>query len=159
MSFQGFQTNFPQTALIDLKTGLLTKDGRLLLTALWQRTGSGPGIIPIVSPPLTATGTTQATALGLVADWNRVTSSPPVSPTGPFSGVVMANLSPGNDIWVWNADTAVNHNLNVYPFLGAAIGAGVVNAFYQLSPGLLVYFQCWSTTLIIPIIKVNSLTL
>ncbi len=160
MSAQAFATNFPapKTPLVD-KGGLATQDGRFLWLAFFNRTGGADGIIPIVKTGLIAQGSSQTTALALGGDWNQVTSAPSPSISGPFSGVIIPSMSPGNDIWIWNADTNAFDTLNVYPFSSAQIGFGAANAAYQLGPGLLAYFQCWSTTQIIPIIKVNPLTL
>jgi hypothetical protein len=138
VSIQAFQQNFQQTRpLVDPKTGVLTVDGQYLLLALWNRTGQGSGIVPVVSPPLTATGSGQGDALGLVADWNDVESVPGTS------GVVMPILKPGNDITVYNGS---GNSLNVYPFSGARIDIAAVNAAISMAPGELRYFQCWSTT-------------
>jgi len=135
MSIQAFIQNFKDTwPLINPKTGLLTVDGKYLLLALWNRTGKGSGIVPIVSPPLTATGNSQATALGLVADWNDVET------VLAGSGVVMPTLKPGNDIVVFNGSATA---LNVYPFSGAAIDAFAVNAPFVLPAGKLRCWQCW----------------
>jgi len=138
MSFQSFQQNYQKTRpLVDPKTGILTVDGDYLLLALWNRTGLGSGIVPVVSPPLTATGSSQSDALGLIADWNDVETVPA------SSGVIMPPMSPGNDITVFNGSGTT---LNVYPFLGAKIDTGAVNAPFPLIAGERRCFQCWGTT-------------
>lgn len=158
MSFQSFPYNFPTAALalVDPKSGQPTNFFWQFLLSLFNRTGSSDGISPIVNStkapqtPLTATGNSQATALALGADWNEVATVPP------GSGVAIPSLSLGNDISVWNSSA---NTLLVYPPSGLAIGGLNANAGYSLGAGLLAYFQCWRTTLIIPIIKVNPLTL
>lgn len=137
MSFQAFHNNFPQMPLVDPKTGLMTKDGRLLLTTMWQRTGGGTGIVPIVNGALTAAGTTQQNALGLTGDWNNVET------VASGTGVVMPTLKPGNDITVRNSGS---NPLNVYPFPGSQINANAINAPHVVAPGVAVTYQCWSTT-------------
>lgn len=167
MSFRSFPTNLVPGAVVDPKSGSPTQTFYKFLLALFNSTGGGDGIVPQVSTGLTATGVTssgnatQSTALLLAADWNQVTGAPTAAnpsppPTTFFSGVALPSLQPGNDITVWN-DTA--NTLLVYPFSDAGIGSGAVNSPYSLPAGDLAYFQCWSSTLVIPLIKVNPLTL
>lgn len=163
MGFNNFPYQFPPASqqFVNPQNGQPTLNLWRFLQALFNRTGQSNGTTYQVATGLTAAGTAQATALALGADWNQVTSAPNPSgsPTGPFSGVVLPSMQPGSDITVWNADTGVHDTLNVYPFAGAEIGSGAANAAYPIAPGFLVYFQCWSSTLIVPIIKVNPLTL
>jgi hypothetical protein len=141
VSIQKIPANFlPTGTLVNPSSGIPTTSyGWAFLNALFQRTGGGTGIVPSVSPPLTATGTTIANALQLTADWNNVTT------VGTGTGVAIAsglNLQPGNDIWVFNSGA---NNLNVYPpspqIIIDALGAG---APYVLVPGKLRCFQCWT---------------
>jgi hypothetical protein len=138
MSFQSFQQNFPQTALSQPETGHLTKDGRLLHTTVWNRTGGGSGIPTVVKTALTAAGSGQGDALSLTADWNDVETS-----SG--NGVVMPPMKPGNDITVRNDGP---NSLNVYPFPGAQINNLGVNAPFVLTPNMQMEFRVWTTTLI-----------
>jgi hypothetical protein len=115
--------------------------GRSLLQALYNRSGGQDGIVPTVSKPLTAAGTTSADALGLKDDWNNVTT------TGSGSGVIISpllDLQPGNDIWVFNGGA---NNLNVYPPSASVVidaqGAGTP---FVLGNGKLRCFQCWTST-------------
>jgi hypothetical protein len=146
MSFNSFPFNFPTAALplVD-NQGKPTNFFWQYLLSLFNRTGSADGIDPQVVPsPLTAAGTSQATALALGADWNWIGTVP----VG--TGAVIPAMKPGNDIWVWNAGA---NPLNVFPFSGAQIGsAGTINAAVALAAGHLAYFQCWSPTLLLKII-------
>lgn len=138
MSIQSFNYDFTAeevSSFIDPKTGSLTKVGRYLLLALWNRTGQGTGIVPKVSDPLTATGAAIGDALGLTTDWNFVATVP----VG--TGVQIMALKPGNDIEVYNAGA---NNLNVYPPVAFSIDALAVNQAYVLTPGKLRIFQCWT---------------
>lgn len=141
MSIQSYPYQYRQSAkLTDPKTGIPSSDGVDLILALYNRTGQGNGIIPSVSDPLVAAGTTQATALGLAKDWNYVAT------VAAGSGVIILPLKPGNDIQVYNAGA---HNLNVYPPVGSQIDALAVNAPFVLGAGKLRIFQCWQIVLFI----------
>lgn len=139
MSIQAFGQDFPQpqVKIIDPETGALTRDGRYLLLALWNRTGKGTGIIPVVSASLVATGSSIADALQLTADWNYFGN------VGGGSGCQILALKPGNDIEVYNGDAI--ESLAVYPPSAAdqidALGAG---APYLVLPGKLRIFECWA---------------
>lgn len=139
MSIQAFQAQFSANTplqFIDPQTGVLTKTGQYLFLQLWNRTGQGTGIIPLVSDPLTATGATIADALQLVKDWN-------------FFGTVVAGsgcqilpLKPGNDIQVFNGGA---HAINIYPpDTASKIDALGPAAAYSLAPGKLRVFECWA---------------
>jgi hypothetical protein len=131
-----------RTPFIDIHNGLPTIPyGRNFLLNLWQRTGSGNGIIPNVSLPITASGNSISNATQLIEDWNDVDTVPggsgvQISPT--------LSLAPGNDIWVFNGS---GNNLNVYPPTAQsqidALGAG--NPFV-LAPGKMRCFMCWALT-------------
>ena len=94
MSISKFQAQFQQSGSLVDKNGIpTTAYGRAFLLALYNRTGAGTGIIPVVSAPLTATGTTIADALQLTADWNDIEVG------AANTGVAIAaalNLAPGN---------------------------------------------------------------
>lgn len=131
----------PTAALVDQNGIPTTAYGRGFLQATWVRGGSGTGIVPVVSAPLTAAGTTIETALQLAEDWNNVATA------AAGSGVAIAaqlNLQPGNDIWVFNA--AAN-TVKVYPPSPTtqidALGNGTP---YSLTPGKLRCFKCWAAT-------------
>ncbi len=144
MSIQSFNYDFTAeevASFIDPKTGALTKVGRYLLLALWNRTGQGTGIVPKVSPAvgqLTAIGSSIGDALGLVTDWNLV------GVVAAGTGVQIMPLKPGNDIEVFNNGS---NPLNVYPPTGCQIDAMSVNAPYVLQVGKLRIFQCWTLSL------------
>lgn len=141
MSIQAYSYQFRQnTKLVDPKTGIPTQDGIDLLLALYNRTGKGTGIIPVVSPHLAAAGNSQATALALSNDWNYIGTTPG------GSGVVLLPLKPGNDMEVFNGGGSP---LNIYPASGYQIDALAVNAPYVLNAGKLRIFQCWTLSLFV----------
>lgn len=140
MSIQAFNQDFPQppTPIIDPATGALTRDGRYLLLALWNRTGKGTGIVPVVSPALVATGASIADALQLTNDWNNLGT------VAAGAGCQILPLKPGNDIQVYNGGA---NPLAIYPPSALdqidALGAG---APYSLAAGKLRIFECWAIT-------------
>jgi hypothetical protein len=135
MSFQAFPYNMPLGAFLDNKSGQPSQDWWRFFLSLFNRTGAGDGIDPVVQTGLAAAGTGQSNALGLTADWNQVDSG--------SGGVVMPAMKPGNDITVFNN---TGGNLNVYPFSGAAIDGGAVNAALIMPAGQMRKFECWTTT-------------
>lgn len=136
MSIQAFPAQLMPGVFIDPKTGNLDVNAAKFLLALWNRTGQGTGIVPIVSKALTATGTTLAAALGLTDDWNLVATTPAAS------GVRILALKPGNDITVWNLGA---NALNVYPpDANTQIDALGNGAPFSLATGKLRVFQCWT---------------
>ena len=143
MSIQHFQAQFPagsEAQFFDPKTGTLTRIGQYFMLQMLNRTGAGTGIVPKVSDPLTATGTTLATALELATDWN--TFSTVAAGTGCVISTAL-DLQPGNDIQVFNGGA---NNLNVYPPTATdqidALGAG---SPFVLAAGKLRIFECWAT--------------
>ncbi len=139
MSITLFPQNFPPatTPLVDPKTGIPTQFGRFLLLALFNRTGAEQGIPYTVSDALTATGTTQATALTLADDWNWVTTA------AVNSGVIIPQLQPGQSILVQN-DGA--NTLSVYPPGGGTIDVGLPRAAYALPAGKMQVFRFFTTS-------------
>lgn len=141
MSIQSYIIQYrPTSPLVD-KDGVPTSAyGRAIFNQLYNRTGLGTGIVPIVTPPpfLTATGTTIDDALQLTQDWNDIEAG--VADTGVAISAAI-NLKPGNDIWVFNG-TATNKK--VYPPSATgqidALGAGTP---FDLAAGKLRCFQCW----------------
>lgn len=139
----------PQTPLVDAK-GCATKDGRYLWLALWNRTGAGNGIIPVISgiPPsvnnalLVAAGTTQADGLQLTDDWNYFGTVPA------GAACVMPPQVPGNTpLQVFNG--GLNPLLIFPPVVaggGFKIDALGLNAGFALAAGKLRIFECWSMT-------------
>lgn len=139
----------PQTPLTDSQ-GRATKDGRYLWLALWNRTGAGNGIIPVISgiPPsvntglLVAMGTTQANGLQLTDDWNYFGGVP----NG--AACILPPQVPGNvPTQVFNG--GVNPLLIFPPIVpggGFQIDALGVNAGFTLNAGKLRIFECWSMT-------------
>lgn len=143
MSIQKYAAQFlPTAALVDQNGIPTTSYGRAFLLALFNRTGAGNGIIPIVSPPLTAIGLTIDDALQLSSDWNYVT-------TAEVGGAVVIssalNLQPGNDIWVFNFSA---NYLNVYPpSANVSIDALSAGSPYALPSGARSRcFQCLTAT-------------
>lgn len=141
MSIQSYKIQYrPSSPLVDSQGIPTSAYGRQFFTQLYNRTGLGTGIVPIVTPPpfLTATGATIADALQLTQDWNDIEFG------GANTGVIITpalNMQPGNDIWVFNG---TGNNKNVYPPTATdqidALGAG--NPFV-LAAGKLRCFQCW----------------
>jgi len=95
----------------------------------------GAGIAPLTAQALngfaidglTATGSTQGTALNLSADVNVVTT------TAASTGVLLpSNPSPGDEIVVANLGA---NALNVYPNTGGAIQALAANTAFSLAAG------------------------
>jgi len=130
----------PRAQLVDNQGTPTTSYGVGFLTALYKRTGSGTGIQPTVSGQLTGTGTTSATALGLINDWNLVSGG----------GVIISpllNLQPGNDIWVYNNGAG---NINVFPPSGAIqIDQLSAGSPFVLGGHKLRCFQCWTSKLFV----------
>ena len=111
---QLFPTNFPpsNTPIVDDK-GAMSIPGMAFFRALFNRTGQNNGSIYTPANTLSSTGTTQADALVLTADWNNVTT------VSSGTGVILPTLTAGQMVWVFNNDLA--NNLNVYPPSGASI--------------------------------------
>jgi hypothetical protein len=136
MSIFAYPRNFPQGTIIDPK-GVPNTDGKYLLLSLFNRTGGNDGIVPVVQTGLIAQGAAQTTALLLAGDWNEVDT------VAPGTGVQMPSMKPGNDITVLNNGA---NPLNLYPFGGAGIDGGAINAPISIPVGQLRYLQCWTTT-------------
>lgn len=138
MSIQAFGSNFnaQQTQLFDPQTGALTINGKNFLLALFNRTGGTTGIVPKVSPPLTATGISIADALPLTTDWNFFG-------TAAFgAGCIIMPLKPGNDIQVFNGSA---NPVAVYPpDAQSQIDALFAGTAYSLPAGKLRIFECWA---------------
>ena len=140
MSIQKYPVQYqPTSPLVDKNGVPIVGYGRAFFLGLYNRTGLGTGIVPIVTPPpgLKATGAGLDDALLLTQDWNDVQS-------GAGAGVAIASgldLKPGNDIWVFNGSGG---NINVYPPDATsqidALGAGTP---YVLATTKLRCFQCW----------------
>lgn len=81
-----------------------------------------------ISASLSATGTTQGTALALVASINEVTTVA----AGVNDGVILPGVSatPYSQILIRNGSAA---NLNIYPASGQSINALATNAAYVLA--------------------------
>lgn len=135
MSIQSFAYNYnPSRKLVD-GNGVPFQDGRDFLLALFNRTGAGTGIIPKVTGPLIATGSTIVDSLQLGSDWNLIGTTPL------NSGVQLLPLKPGNDIQVFNAGA---NPLNIYPPGGSQIDALAINSPLVLLSGKLRIFECWT---------------
>lgn len=77
-----------------------------------------------VANTLTATGTTQATALALPADVNRFTT------VGANSGTILPAMNPGDQVEIFNGGA---NALSVYPPVGGAINAVAANSAYSVA--------------------------
>lgn len=141
MSIQHYPLQYrPTSPLVD-KDGIpILGYGSQFFTQIYNRSGLGTGIVPIVSKPLTATGSTIADALQLQNDWNDIESG------GAGSGVAIAaalSMQPGNDIWVFNGSGSTK---NVYPPSSSVqIDQNGNGNPFVLNNLKLRCFQCWST--------------
>src|ERR1039458_6226286 len=143
---QLFPTNFPpsNTPIVDDK-GAMSNPGMAFFRALFNRTGQDNGSLYTPSDTLSSTGTIQATALALTADWNNVTT------VASGTGVLLPALTAGQMVWVFNNDPA--NNLNVYPPSGASItyqsvNAGVDNPVSLAFASLLAAFYFSNTSIV-----------
>jgi hypothetical protein len=73
---------------------------------------------------LTATGSTQATAIAIGADLNRFTT------VGPGSGAILPAMNPGDSVECFNAGA---NALLIYPPVGASINALGTNVAYSVA--------------------------
>lgn len=110
------------------------------MTIKTSLTGSGIAplaaisVVGVVANTLTATGTTQTTALALTADVNIVTTA------AASTGVVLpSTLSAGDEIWVVNYGA---NSLAVYPPVGGKINNGTLNASISVSTNATVLLKC-----------------
>lgn len=140
MSIQSFGFDFSAQSnglkFFDPQTGQLTRIGSYFLLALWNRTGTGTGIVPKVSDPLVAAGASIADALMLVTDWNLVGT------VAAGTGVQILPLKPGNDIQVYN--NGANALLIYPPDANTQIDALGNGVAFSLAPGKLRIFECWT---------------
>lgn len=145
MGIQHFsQQFFGPGAFVDKATGILTVNASKFLLALFNRTGAGTGIVPKVDDVLVAAGADISTALGLVKDWNLITSG--AANTGvQISPLLM--LQPGNDIQVYNNSGSAK---NVYPPDGQTqIDSLAPGAPFSLADKRLRVFEMWTPTLFV----------
>lgn len=113
----------PQTPFVNQGSLTISNDGYQFLLSLLLAAANAANS---VAPGLTATGTTQANALQLSADWNEVTAVP-------FgAGVLLEALGIGEKQKVFNADP--NNALAVYPPPGMLINALGVDLAFSLAP-------------------------
>lgn len=105
-------------------------DNGLIVSSVWFRFFQGlfnrsAATIPwLVGSGLTATGTIQADALALSAEWNEVDTTPA------NSGVLLNNFGVGFNSQIFNAGA---NTLKVYPPTGMAIDALGANNPYSLA--------------------------
>ena len=138
MSIQSFKASYiPRAPLVDAHGIPTTSYGNFFLLGLWNRTGAGTGIIPKVSPGLTATGGSQLTAYAVTFDWNWFTT------VGSGTGAIILPLLPGQTIKFQNSGL---NALSIYPSVGAQIDQLGLNAAYSLGVNDLIEFECWSQT-------------
>lgn len=109
---------------------LVDKDG--MVTQFWWRfffglfTRNASTVPYTVSTVLTAAGTTQADALGLLSEWNVVTSTPV------NSGVRLNAFGVGLNSLIWNFG---GNALKIYPPVGSQIDGLGTNNPYSLADG------------------------
>ena len=135
-----FPTNFPaQPIPLINKDGTMTIPGTNFWKALWNRTGGGTGIFQQNTSALVATGTAQADALSLMADWNQITT------TASGTGVVLPSLTGGQSCLVLNSGAT---SLNVYPPTDAQIDVLGANNPYSLATLKMQIYWFFSSTAI-----------
>lgn len=123
----------PQSPFVVPGSGVLSSDGyQYLLSLLNAATAQSTST---VDTGLTATGTNQATALQLNAQWNEVDTA------AAGTGVLLESLQQGQSQTVSNQGA---NNLNVYPPPGFQIDALGENAPYVLAPATTITFGFWS---------------
>lgn len=83
-------------------------------------------VVGSVSNNLTATGSTQGTALALTASLNVVTT------TAASTGVLLPPMQAGDDVLVTNLGAS---SLSVYPRTGGTIQGGSANAAFAVAAG------------------------
>lgn len=116
--------------------GTPTTDFYFLIRTLFLRTGSVGGVPWTVGANLTASGAAQATALGLVDDFNEVLA-------GSGGGGQLAELQAGQTQVVFNGSGG---GINVYPPVGSKIDALALNAAYALANNKTQVFTCYSVS-------------
>lgn len=94
----------------------------------------------VVSTALTATGSTQGTALAVPSNINQFTTV--AASTG---AILPATAQPSDEYVIMNAGA---NALLVYPPSGASIGAGAANAGFSVAAGKSAYFFFVSPTVI-----------
>lgn len=128
-----FATQFPPQGQQQIDgSGKLLNPLYYFLQAVFRRTGGQNGLLWTTGQGLAATGATQALALPLTDDYNEVL-------TGSGLGVMLAQLQPSQQQWVFNG---TGGGLNVYPQLGGRIDAIAVNGPYVLANGKTQIFTC-----------------
>lgn len=134
MSITLYPTQFPpQTApFVDPDGKLNNNTGNPFLVAMWQRTGSGTGIVNDVEIGLLSNG---ASALELISDWNEVTLD-----TG--HGAILPALVGGQSVLVFNNSGGA---LLIAPPIGASID-GVPLTPYSLPNNKMQIFFYFSDT-------------
>ena len=105
----------------------------------YPRGNNGPFASPTTSPPLTATGSSQTTALALSETFNYVFS------VLPDTGVILSS-----DVFQVVAN-AGNNDLNVYPPIGQSFSGYGENVPFILSPEKCVAFVSFYPLIIYPV--------
>ncbi len=95
-------------------------------------------IVGDVADSLTATGSTQGTALALTANTNIVTT------TAASTGVLLPVMQTGDMVEVVNLGA---NSLSVYPRTGGAIQTGAANAAFAVGAGKSAFFTARSNPL------------
>jgi len=133
-----FTSKMPTQTTAFTKTDKLVQDAFYFLQTLWNRTGDLDGIAIEVATALTATGTSQASALALSVDWNEVTT------VDAGTGVILASgMQPGQVQRVFNGGL---HALNVFPPKGSKINSLAINAAFSLAATKTQDFCVYSST-------------
>lgn len=126
----------PQSPFVDPKTGVLSNDGyQYLLSTLAALANSQANAT--IDNGLVATGTNQATALQLSAQWNEIDTVPA------GTGALLAAFNAGQSQTVFNQGA---NPLKVYPPPGMQIDALGENVDFPLAAGSRVTFDFTSAT-------------
>ena len=143
MSVNLFQTNFPPqiTPIVDQKQQVTTP-WMAFFRALYLRTGESVGTPFSTSNNLVSTGTTQATALPLVDDWNNI--------TGGGFGVILPAMTMGQSITVMNNSGG---NVSIYPPLGGNLNVlGAVTPtnvpYVSTAPDAVIFYYFSNTDIV-----------
>lgn len=115
----------PQSPFVDPQTGILSYDGYQYLLSLLNAAASDQATAS-VDTGLVATGTNQATALQLTAQWNEVDT------VALNTGVLLSAYQAGQSQVIFNQGL---NPVNVYPPPGAMINALGANIAFVLASG------------------------
>lgn len=127
----------PQSPFVESPGLNLSYDGNQYLLSLIAAAATNQAT-STVAQNLSATGTNQATAFQLSAQWNEVDTA-----TLAQNGVLLSSFQQGQSQTVVNLS---GMSINVYPPPGGQIDAQLPNQAFALATGLRVTFDFFSAT-------------